>query len=79
MTYRVPNIGTFFSSRNTEVMWDFVVALTKFIAPGVMIVVAFFAVGMMVKVIIKSFKKGTETEDDTRRNKDKEDYDMKYY
>lgn len=79
MTYRVPNIGTFFSTKNVEVMWDFVVTLTRFIAPGIMIVVAFFAVGMMVALIIKSFKKGTETEEDGRRNKDKDDYDMKYY
>lgn len=79
MTYRVPNIGTFFTTGNTNVMWDFVVTLTRFIAPGIMIVVAFIVVGMVITLAIKSFKKGTETEEDVRRRKDTDDYDMKYY
>lgn len=80
MTHRVPNIGTFFSSKNMETMWNFVVTLLRYVAPGVMIVVAFFAVAMMIKMIIKAFKKGTETDEDVRRRKDTDDdYDMKYY
>lgn len=79
MTYRVPNIGTFFTTRNTSTMWDFVVTLMRYIAPGVMIVVAFFVVALVIKIAIKSFRKGTDQEEDVRRKKDTDDYDMKYY
>jgi len=75
--YRVPNIGTFFSTSNMDTLWDFVFVLTKFIAPGIMIVVAFFAVGMIIHAAIKAFKKGADDDDDRRKNDD--DYDMKYY
>lgn len=74
--YNVPNIGTFFNTRNMNTLWDFVAVLVKFIAPGIMIVVAFFAVGMVLTIAIKAFKKGAD--DDEKRNKD-DDYDMKYY
>lgn len=75
--YNVPNIGTFFSTKNMNTLWDFVAVLVKFIAPGIMIVVAFFAVGMTINIAIKAFKKGADDEDE-KRNKD-DDYDMKYY
>lgn len=74
--YRVPNIGTFFSTRNMDTLWDFVVALTKFIAPGIMIVVAFYAAGMLLNAAIKAFKKGADDDDDNRKD---DDYDMRYY
>lgn len=76
--YRVPNIGTFFDTKNLNTLWDFVGALLKFIAPGIMIVVAFFAVGMLIKAAIKAFRKGADDDDDDRR-KDDDEYDMRYY
>lgn len=75
--YRVPNIGTFFSTRNMDTFWDFVAVLLKFIAPGVMIVVAIFIVGMIIRAVIKAFKKGADDDDD--RRKDDDEYDMRYY
>jgi len=75
--YRIPNIGTFFNTKNMDAFWGFVVALTKFIAPGIMIVVAFFAVGMLIKAAIKAFKKGADDDDD--RRKDDDEIDMRYY
>lgn len=74
--YRVPNIGTFFSTRNMDTLWDFVAVLLKFIAPGVMIVVAIFIVGMIIRAVIKAFKKGADDDD---RRKDDDEYDMRYY
>lgn len=79
MMYRVPNIGTFFTTGNMDALWNFVGALLKYVAPGIMIVVALLGVGMLIKMIIKSFKKGTDPEEDLRRRKDSDDYDMKYY
>lgn len=75
--YRVPNIGTFFNSRNMSTFWDFVAVLLKYVAPGVLIVVAIFIVGMVVNAAIKAFKKGADDDDD--RRKDDDEYDMRYY
>lgn len=79
MMVRVPNIGTFFTTGNMDALWNFVGVLLKYVAPGVMIVVALLGVGMFIKLIIKSFKKGSDPEDDLRRRKDSDEYDMKYY
>lgn len=79
MMYRTPNIGTFFTTGNMDALWNFVGVLLKYVAPGVMIVVALLGVGMLIKLIIKTFKKGSDPEDDLRRRKDSDDYDMKYY
>lgn len=75
--YRVPQIGTFFSTRNMSTFWDFVAVLLKYIAPGVMIVVAIWIVGMVINAAIKAFKKGADDDDD--RRKDDDEYDMRYY
>ena len=75
--YRVPNIGTFFNTNNMDTLWGFVVTLVRFISPGIMIVVAFFAVGMLIVAAIKAFKKGADDDDD--RRKDDDEYDMRYY
>jgi len=75
--YRVPNIGTFFSTGNMNTFWDFVAVLLKFVAPGVLIVVAIFIVGMVINAAIKGFKKGADDDDD--RRKDDDEYDMRYY
>ena len=77
MSYRVPNIGTFFSTNNMNTLWDFVFVLTRYIAPGIMIVVAFFAVGMVINLAIRAFKKGADDDDDKRKKDD--EYDVKYY
>lgn len=74
--YNLPEIGTFLTTQRLNVFWDYVGVLLKFIAPGVLITVAFFAVGMVLNVAIKAFKKGADNDD--KRSKD-DDYDMKYY
>ncbi|MGF0472479.1 hypothetical protein ACQQ6W_23285 [Lysinibacillus fusiformis] len=75
--YRIPNIGTFFDTKNMEAFWGYVAVLLKFIAPGVLIVVAIFVVGMIINAAIKAFRKGADDDDD--RRKDDDEYDMRYY
>lgn len=75
--YTVPNIGTFFDSKNLKTLWDFVAVLLKYVAPGVMILVAIFCVGLVINLVIRAFKKGSDDDDD--RRKDDDEYDMRYY
>ncbi|MEA0565505.1 hypothetical protein [Lysinibacillus irui] len=74
---RIPEIGTFFDTRNLNTLWDFVAVLLKYVAPGVMILVAFTAVGMIIKMILKMWKKGADDDEDRRKNDD--EYETKYY
>jgi len=74
--YRIPQMGTFFTTQRLSVFWDYVGALIKYIAPAIMIAVAIAIVGMVLNVIITAFRKGADSED---RRKDDDDYDMKYY
>lgn len=79
-TNRVPQIGTFFDTRNLNILWDFVAVLLKYVAPGVMIFVGIFCVGMVINLAIKAFKKADDDDDyDNKRRKDDDEYDMKYY
>lgn len=66
----------FWTSSRLSELWDIVGVLLKFVAPGLMIVVAIIGVGMLLKYIIDAFKQGA---DDERRNQDEEDYEVKYY
>ncbi|MBG9693045.1 hypothetical protein ABD91_20005 [Lysinibacillus sphaericus] len=77
MSNRIPEIGTFFDTKNLNTLWDFVAVLLKYVAPGVMIFVAITAVGLIIKLVIKTWRKGDEDDDD-RRKKDDE-YETKYY
>lgn len=77
MRNRIPEIGTFFDTKNMSTLWEFVATLLKFVAPGVMIFVAIVCVGMVVNLAIKAFKKGTDDDDDRRKNDD--EYETKYY
>lgn len=77
MSNRIPEIGTFFDTKNLNTLWDFVGALLKFVAPGVMIFVALVVVGVVINMVIKMWRKGTDDDDDRRKNDD--DYETKYY
>lgn len=76
--YTVPNIGTFFDAKNLKGLWDFVAVLLKYVAPGVMIFVAIFIVGLVINLVVRAFKKGADDDDDDKR-KDDDEYDMRYY
>jgi len=77
MSNRIPEIGTFFDTKNLNTLWDFVAVLLKYVAPGVMIFVAIVVVGVVINMIIKMWRKGTDDDDDRRKNDD--DYETKYY
>lgn len=65
---------TFFTSARLKEFWQMVEGLLKFAAPSVLIFVAISAVGLLLVLVIKSFKKGANSEDDENK-----DYDIKYY
>lgn len=65
---------TFFTSARLKEFWKMVEALLKFASPSVLIFVAISAVGLLLVLVIKSFKKGADSEDE-----DDKDYDIKYY
>lgn len=75
--YRAPNIGTFFNTKSMDTLWSFIVTLLKYVAPGVMIFVALFLAGVLLKMVVKIFKKGADDDDDKR--KDDDEYDVRYY
>lgn len=63
----------FFTKARLKEFWDMVGGLLKFAAPSVLIFVAITAVGMLLIIAIKAFKKGADSEE---RDKD---FDIKYY
>lgn len=65
---------TFFTPARLKEFWQMVEALLKFASPAVLIFVALSAVGLLLVLVIKSFKKGADSEDE-----DDKDYDIKYY
>ena len=65
---------TFFTPARLKEFWQMVEALLKFASPAVLIFVAISAVGLLLVLVIKSFKKGADSEDE-----DDKDYDIKYY
>jgi len=77
MSNRIPEIGTFFDTKNLNTLWDFVAVLLKYVSPGIMMLVAFTAVGMIIKMVIKMWRKGDGDDDDRRKNDD--EYETRYY
>lgn len=75
--YRIPQIGTFLTAERMNAFWNYVGALLKYVAPIIMIMVAFYLVSMLLELVINAFRKGAK-KDEKRRNDD-DDYDMKYY
>lgn len=63
----------FFTSARLKEFWSMIEGLLSFAAPSVLIFVAISAVGMVVTLIIKAFRKGANSDDDDK------DYDIKYY
>jgi len=74
--YRIPQMGTFLTTERMSAFWNYVGALLKYVAPIIMIMVAFYLVSMLLELVVNAFKKGTK--DEKRRNDD-DDVDMKYY
>lgn len=73
----IPNIGTFFTPQNLEYFWSMLAVLLKFVAPAVLIMLAIYLVGMLLNIIIKAVRKGTDDNDDRRNNDD--DYEIRNY
>lgn len=74
--YRIPNIGTFLTAERNEALWDLVAVLIKYVAPIILIGVAIYIVGKLVIMAIQAFRKGVDDDD---RDKDDDEYDMRYY
>lgn len=64
---------TFFTSQRLAEFWEMVEGLLKLASPSVLIFVAISAVGMLLLLVIRAFKKGANSQDDDK------DYDIKYY
>ncbi|MBG9585549.1 hypothetical protein [Cytobacillus firmus] len=62
----------FFNESNLALFWDYVRMLLEGVAPGVMISFAVVAVGFLLGIIIKAWKKAAKDDDDR-------DYDYKEY
>lgn len=65
----------FFTDERMMEFWGYVKMLLQMISPGVMLVVAIAAVGMLLVIVITSWKsasKGLEKEDD-------DEFEVKYY
>lgn len=63
----------FFTPARLREFWSMIEGLLKFASPSVLIFVAIMAVGMVLTIAIKAFKKGAETNDQDK------DFDIKYY
>lgn len=63
----------FFSSANMLEFWGYVEMLLKGISPGIMLVTGTVAVGFLVVIIIKAFRKSDEDDNDD------DDYEVRHY
>lgn len=73
---KVPDIGTFFTRERMDTMWSYVYQLTKYVSPGVMIVVAILLVGLLLSIIFTTIYKAYNYDKDSDKN---DDVDMRYY
>lgn len=65
---------TFFTDARMQEFWGLVKALLLSVSPMVMISVALIAVGMLLTIIVNSFKQARSKDDD-----DDSDYEIKHY
>jgi len=63
---------SFFTSERIDELWANVKWLLFFIAPGIMIVIALYAVGFLVSTIIKSIRAADDDDDE-------DDYEVREY
>ncbi|MBM4765449.1 hypothetical protein [Bacillus sp. B15-48] len=54
----------FYTNENMNTFWQFVEMLLKTAAPGVLIWFALIGVGLLLRIIVKSFKDGNKNNDD---------------
>lgn len=64
---------TFFTPERLREFWEMVAGLLKFASPSVLIAVAIIGVGMLLTIVITTFKKGTKANDEDG------DFDIHYY
>lgn len=62
----------FFNSTNVQTLWELIGMLLKGVAPGVMISVAFPAVGLLIYIVSRAFHEANKKEKE-------EDYEYKEY
>ena len=63
----------FFTTERLNELWLMVFSLVKFAAPGFLIVLAFTFVGLLLKIIVSTFKQASKDDDDD------DDFEYKYY
>lgn len=69
----------FWTDRNFGEFWGFVKMLLQTISPGVMLVVAVVAVGLLLGVIIRTVKDASTDQVEKRYSEDGEDYEVRRY
>ncbi|CDQ42111.1 hypothetical protein [Virgibacillus salexigens] len=69
----------FWTNQNMGEFWGFVKMLLQSIQPGVMIVVAVAAAGLLLGIIIKTVKTANDDEVERRSVDDGEDYEIRRY
>lgn len=62
----------FFNADNMNLFWQYVQSLLKTVSPAVMLWAALCAVGLLIPIIIKAFRKADEDDED-------EDFEYKQY
>lgn len=65
---------TFATPGNMNTFWGFVRTLLSFASPWVMIAVAIMAVGLLLVIVINSFKNAAKDD-----SEDKDDYEVRHY
>lgn len=63
----------FFTAERMEEFWSMVFSLVKFAAPGFLISLAFFFVGLLLKIVVSVFRQASDKDDDD------DDFEYKYY
>jgi len=63
----------FWNNARLSEFWDMVTSVLKFASPGVLIMVAVAMVGLLFSIVIGAVKQASN------KNKDDDDFDIKYY
>jgi hypothetical protein len=61
----------FFNAENLSLFWEYVRMLLAGVSPGILITFAVVAVGWLLRIIVQSFRKSGEDDDD--------DIEIKHY
>lgn len=66
---------TFATPENMNIFWGFIKTLLGFASPWVLIAVAIIAVGMLLVVVVETFRKAEKDDDPSSQD----DYEVKHY